>query len=58
MALTRREWWIVGITATASFFIFTTLGRRIMLATMGMGEAEIERAVSKIERKAEKRRVL
>ena len=50
-----RDWWMLGIGFGAGFFIFTTLGRRMILAGMGLGKAEIERAISKMEMKAEER---
>jgi len=58
MAMTSRDWWMLGIGAVASFFIFSTLGRRTALAAMGLGKAEIERALAKAERRAEERAIL
>ena len=55
MALEARDKWMLFIGATLSFFLFSTLGRRMMMTTMGMGKAEIERALGKAEAKAKKR---
>jgi len=55
MALASRDWWMLGIGLGVGFFIFTTIGRRTMLAGMGLGKAEIERALAKAEAKAEER---
>ena len=46
---------MMGIGFGIGFFIFTTLGRRTMLTTMGAGKAEAERLLSKIEKKAKVR---
>jgi hypothetical protein len=56
MALTSRDWWMLAIGLGVGFFIFTTIGRRTIMAAMGMGEAEIERALAKVEAKSEERR--
>jgi len=54
----RRDWIMLGIGLGVGFFIFSTLGRRAMLTGMGMGTAEIERALGKLEKKAEKRKII
>lgn len=53
--MVSRDWWMMGIGFGVGFFIFTTLGRRAILAGMGLGKAEIERALAKAEHKAEER---
>ncbi len=58
MAITKRDWWMLGIGAGVSFFIFSTLGRRTIMAAGGMGKAEIERALSKVEKRTKKRKIL
>ena len=55
MAIEKRDWIMMGIGFGIGFFIFTTLGRRTMLTTMGAGKAEAERLLSKIEKKAKVR---
>ena len=55
MAITTRDWWMLGIGAGVSFFIFSTLGREIMMTAMGVGKAEVRRALAKVEQKSEER---
>ena len=55
MALTKRDWILMGVGFGIGFFIFSTLGRRTMLVGMGAGKAEAERLLSKIEKKAKAR---
>ena len=55
MALDSRDKWMLLIGSTMSFFLFSTLGRKMMMTAMGMGKAEIERALGKAETKAKKR---
>lgn len=55
MAMASRDWWMLGIGATLSFFIFSTLGRKAIMTAMGIGKAEINRALAKAEKKAKKR---
>lgn len=55
MALTSRDWWMLGIGAGLTLLIATSIGRRLMLGVMGMGKAEIERSIAKMEHKAEER---
>ena len=49
--MTGRDLWMLGIGFGIGFFVFSTLGRRLALATMGLGKAEIERIIEKIEEK-------
>lgn len=58
MALTKRDWILMGVGLGVGFFIFSTLGRRTMLAGMGLGKAEIERALAKVEARAEERKII
>ena len=53
--MVSRDWWMIGIGFAAGFLIFTTIGRRAIMAAMGLGKAEIERALSKAEYKAKER---
>ena len=46
---------MLGIGLGVGFFIFSTIGRRTVMAGMGMGRAEINRALAAIEEKAKKR---
>ena len=46
---------MAGIGLTVGFFIFSTLGRKTMLTAMGMGKAEADRALAKLEEKAKER---
>ena len=55
MAIEKRDWIMLGIGAVISFFVFSTIGRRTVMAGMGMGKAEINRALAKIEAKARQR---
>ena len=56
MAITSRDWWMMGIGFGVGFFILTTVGRRTMMTAAGMGAAEINRALSKIEKRSERRK--
>jgi len=58
MALTSRDWWMLGIGAGVTLLIATSVGRRAVMSLMGLGKAEVERALSKVEAKAEERRHL
>jgi len=53
--MATRDWIMAGIGLTVGFFIFSTLGRKTMLTAMGMGKAEAERALAKLEEKAKER---
>ena len=53
-----RDWLMLGLGLGAGFLIFTTVGKRAVMAGIGVGKAETERLLSKIERKAEKRKIL
>jgi len=55
MALATRDWWMLGIGLGVGFLIFTTIGRRAVMTGMGLGKAEINRALAKLEKRAEKR---
>ncbi len=55
MALAKRDWIMMGIGFGIGFFILTTIGRRTVMATIGVGKAETERLLSKIEKKAKVR---
>ena len=51
----KRDLIFMGIGFGMGFFILTTLGRRTVMAGMGMGKAEAERVLAKLERKARAR---
>lgn len=51
----QRDWIMIGIGFGVGFFIFTTIGQRAVMAGMGMGKAEAERALAKLEKRAKKR---
>lgn len=55
MAIAKRDWIMMGIGLGVGFFIFSTIGRRTVMAGMGMGKAEINRALAAIETKAKQR---
>ena len=55
MAIEKRDWIMLGIGAVISFFVFSSIGRRTIMAGMGMTTAEINRALSKLEKVAERR---
>ncbi len=55
MALEKRDWWMLGIGFGIGFLVLTTLGREVVMTTVGMGKAEIKRVLAKAEKKAEKR---
>lgn len=55
MVLDKRDLIIIGITFGVSALIFTTLGRKFLLTTMGVGKAEATRLLSKIEKKSKER---
>jgi len=55
MALTSRDYWMLALGFGAGFFLFSTIGRRMILAGMGLGKAEVERVIAKAEKKAEER---
>ena len=55
MVLVKRDWWMIGIGFGIGFFIFTTIGREMVMTTAGMGKAEIKRVLAKAEKRTEKR---
>ena len=55
MVMSQRDWVFLGIGAGIAFFAFTTIGRRTVMAGMGLGKAEINRALAKVEKRTEKR---
>jgi len=55
MVLEKRDLVMIGIGLGVGFFIFTTIGRRTVMAGMGLGKAEVNRALSKLEKRSEKR---
>jgi len=55
MALDKRDWWMLAIGLGIGFFVFSTLGRKTMLTTIGVGKAEATRLLNKIEKKSKER---
>ena len=53
--LDKRDWIIIGVTFGVSALIFTTLGRKFLLTTMGVGTREATRILNKIEKKSKER---
>jgi len=52
---TKRDLIMVGLGFGIGFLILTTIGRRTMMTAAGLGKAEVNRALSKLEKRAEKR---
>ncbi len=52
---TKRDLIMVGIGLGVGFLIFTTIGRRTMMTAAGVGKAEVERVLAKVEKKAKAR---
>ena len=55
MALTKRDWIFMGVGFGVGFLILTTIGRRTVMAGIGVTKAETERLLGKIEKKAKAR---
>ena len=51
----QRDWIMMGIGFGIGFFVLTTIGRKTMMTAAGMGKAEAERVLAKLEKKAKKR---
>lgn len=54
----NRDLVMIGLGLGIGFLIFTTIGRRAVMTGMGLGKAEIERALGKLEKKAEERKII
>jgi len=55
MAIEKRDWIMLGIGFGVGFLVLTTIGRRTVMAGIGVTKAETERLLSKIEKKAKTR---
>ena len=55
MAIESRDWWIIGITATISFFIFSSIGREAVKTGVGVTKSEAQRLLKKVEKRAKER---
>ena len=53
--MATRDWWMIGIGFGIGFLVLTTIGRRTVMAGIGVTKAETERLLSKIEKKAKAR---
>lgn len=53
--MATRDWVMLGIGFGIGFIILTTIGRRTVMAGIGITKAETERLLSKIEKKAKAR---
>ena len=52
--ITFRDWLFAGLGLTAGFIAFTTIGRRAMLAGMGLAKHEAEAVIKKVEERVAK----
>ena len=55
MAIEKRDWIMMGIGFGIGFLVLTTIGRRTVMTGIGVGKAETERLLSKIEKKSKSR---
>ena len=55
MAIESRDWWIIGITATISFFLFSAIGREAVKTGIGVTKSEAERLLKKVEKRSKER---
>jgi len=53
-----KFWWGVILGGSVGFLVFSTLGREMMMTGMGMGKAEIKRALKKVQKYSEERETL
>ena len=51
----KRDLIMVGIGFGIGFFVLTTFGRKTMMTAAGLGKAEADRVLAKLERRAKKR---
>ena len=54
MAMTSRDWWIVGITTTICFFTFSAIGRSLIKSAYKLTEAEVKKLEKKARERAKK----
>ena len=55
MAITSRDWWMLGIGFGVGFFIFTATGREAVKTGVGVTKSEAERLLKKVQKKAKVR---
>jgi len=52
--ITTRDWVMLGMGFAVGYFVFTATGRRAVYAGAKYATAEAQRAIAKVEKKAEK----